>query len=80
MHADASADQALDELVAQSQPDQVRRQAIFWLGNARGQHGFEIVSRVVREDPSDKIREHAIFALTQNKEPAGARSGRQRGA
>jgi hypothetical protein len=69
MHADASADPALDELVAQSQPDQVRRQAIFWLGNARGQHGFETISRVVREDPSDKIREHAIFALTQSKEP-----------
>ena len=69
MHADPAADQALEELVAQSQPEQVRRQAIFWLGNARGQRGFEIVSRVVREDPSDKIREHAIFALTQNKDP-----------
>lgn len=69
MHADASADPALDELVAQSQPDQARRQAIFWLGSARGHHGFETISRVVREDPSDKIREHAIFALTESKEP-----------
>src|SRR5580693_45406 len=69
MHADPSADHALEELEAQSQPDQVRRQAIFWLGNARGQRGFEIVSRVVREDPSGKIREHAVFALTQNKDP-----------
>ena len=69
MHADPAADTALEELVASTQPDQVRRQAVFWLGNARGQRGFEIVSRVVREDPSDKIREHAIFALTQSKEP-----------
>jgi hypothetical protein len=69
MHADAAADPALEELTSQNQPEQVRRQAIFWLGNARGQRGFEIVSRVVREDPSDKIREHAIFALTQNKDP-----------
>jgi HEAT repeat protein len=69
MHADRGADQALEELVAAGQPHQVRRQAIFWLGNARAQRGFEIVSRVVREDPSDKIREHAVFALTQNKEP-----------
>jgi hypothetical protein len=69
MHADPSADQALEELVAASQPEQVRRQAVFWLGNARGQRGFEIVSRIVREDPSDKIREHAVFALTQNKAP-----------
>jgi hypothetical protein len=71
MHADPSADQALEELVKSSQPEQVRRQAIFWLGNSRGQRGFEIVSRVVREDPSDKIREHAVFALTQNKDPRG---------
>jgi hypothetical protein len=69
LHADPAADAALEELVAPSQPEQVRRQAIFWLGNARGQRGFEVVSRVVREDPSDKIREHAIFALTQNKDP-----------
>ncbi len=69
LHAEASADQALEELAGPAQPDQVRSQAIFWLGNARGKRGFEIVSRILREDPSDKIREHAIFALTQSKEP-----------
>ena len=69
LHADPAADPALEELEGSSHPDQVRRQAIFWLGNARGQRGFEVVSRVVREDPSDKIREHAVFALTQNKDP-----------
>ncbi|HLK20279.1 MAG TPA: HEAT repeat domain-containing protein [Bryobacteraceae bacterium] len=71
MHADPSADQALEELVKTSQPEKIRRQAIFWLGNARGQRGYEIVSRVVREDPNDKIREHAVFALTENKDPRG---------
>jgi hypothetical protein len=69
MHADPAADQALEELLAPSQPEEVRRQAVFWLGNARGRRGFEAVSRIVREDPSDKLREHAIFALTQSKDP-----------
>ena len=69
MHADPAADQALEDLLAPSQPEQVRRQAVFWLGNARGRRGFEVVSRIVREDPSDKLREHAIFALTQSKDP-----------
>ena len=69
MHADPAADPALEELLATNQPEQVRRQAVFWLGNARGQRGFEIVSRIVREDPSDKIREHAVFAMTQSKQP-----------
>ena len=69
LHADPAADQALEELAAPNQPEKLRRQAIFWLGNSRGRRGFEVVSRIVREDPSDKIREHAVFALTQSKEP-----------
>ncbi len=69
LHADPAADRALEELAAPSQPEKIRRQAIFWLGNSRGQRGFEVLTRIVREDPSDKIREHAIFALTQSKEP-----------
>jgi HEAT repeats len=72
MHADPAADAALEEMLAPIHPDQVRRQAIFWLGNARGQRGFQLVSKIVREDPSDKIREHAVFALTQNKDPQAA--------
>jgi HEAT repeats len=68
MHADPAADQALEDLLAPNQPEQVRRQAVFWLGNARGRRGFEVVSRIVREDPSDKLREHAVFALTQSKD------------
>ena len=69
LHADPAADQALEQLAGPAESDQVRRQAIFWLGNARGQRGFEVVSRILREDPNDKIREHAIFALTQSQEP-----------
>jgi len=69
LHADPAADQALEQLTAASSPESVRRDAAFWLGNARGRRGFEILSRMLRDDPSDKVREHAIFALTQSKEP-----------
>ena len=69
LHGDPAADEALEELVAPGQPDKLRRQAVFWLGNARGRRGFEIVSRIVKEDPSDKMREHAVFPLTESKEP-----------
>ena len=69
LHADPAADQALEQLVAPSSPDSVRRDVAFWLGSARGQRGFEILSRMLREDPSDKVREQVIFALTQSKEP-----------
>jgi hypothetical protein len=69
LHADPAADRALEDLVAPNEAEPIRRQAASWLGTARGKRGFEILSRVVRDDPSDKIREHAVFALTQSKEP-----------
>lgn len=69
MHADPSADQALEQLTATSSPESIRRDAAFWLGSARGKPGFEILTRMLREDPSDKVREQVIFALTQSKEP-----------
>jgi len=69
MHADPSADQALEQLTAPSSSESIRRDAAFWLGSARGKPGFEILTRMLREDPSDKVREQVIFALTQSKEP-----------
>lgn len=69
LHRDPAADLALDRLIAPSRLETTRRQAAFWLGNARGRRGYESLARLVREDPSDKVREHVVFALTQSKEP-----------
>ena len=38
------------------------------MGAARGRRGYESLLRILHEDPSDKVREHAVFALTQSKE------------
>lgn len=69
MHRDPAADAALDRFTAASQPEEIRREAVFWLGNARGRHGFESLERILKNDPSDRVRERAVFALTQSKEP-----------
>lgn len=69
LHADPAADQALEQLTAPPSPEQVRRDAAFWLGSARGRRGYEILSRMLREDASERVREQVIFALTQSKEP-----------
>jgi hypothetical protein len=71
LHADALADAELEQLSASGSPESLRRQAVFWMGAARGRRGYENLSRIVREDPSDKLREHAVFALTESKD-AGA--------
>ena len=69
LHEDQAADRAMNEFIAPARPDAVREKAIFWLGAARGKRGYEVLRRVVREDPSDKIREKAVFALSINKTP-----------
>jgi hypothetical protein len=69
MHRDPAADAALDRLSAATRTEETRRQAAFWMGNARGRHGYQSLQRILRDDPSDHVREHAVFALTQSKEP-----------
>jgi HEAT repeats len=66
---DPSADAALDRLSAPSQPEATRQQAVFWLGTARGRHGYESLLRILQNDPSDRVRERAVFALSENKDP-----------
>ena len=68
-HADPSADAALERFVAPDRPLELRKQAAFWMGNARGARGYETLRRLVKDDADSRLREHAIFALTQSREP-----------
>ena len=69
LHADPTADTTLEKFVDAKRPEEVRKNTAFWLGNLRGEKGYEILHRMVREDPSDKIREHCTFALHLSKVP-----------
>jgi HEAT repeats len=69
MHADASADAALDRFAAAGQPQSLRLRALAWLGSVRGRHGFEVLKNAIASDPDERIREHAIVALGSNKDP-----------
>jgi len=73
-HKDPAADRELERFVAPGQPDSLRERTSFWLGNARGRRGYEILSRLVREDSSERVREQAVFALAQSKEPEAVRA------
>ncbi len=65
---DPAADAALDRFVASEQPEHLRKQAAFWMGQARGAKGLATLSRLVHTDPSPGFREHVVFALTQTHE------------
>ncbi len=68
-HADPAADRLLEEFVAPGRPEKQRERTAFWLGAARGRPGYEILKRLVREDPSDRVRDKAVFALSVSKQP-----------
>ena len=68
LHRDASADAALDRLSNPSESEETRKQAAFWLGSARGRHGYESLLKILVGDPSEAVREHAVFALTRSPE------------
>jgi HEAT repeats len=67
--ADPSADCALDGFIAPTQPEHLRQNVSFWLGEARGRHGFETLRRLLKSDSDDRFREHAIFGLNVSREP-----------
>jgi hypothetical protein len=71
LHADPAADAALEQLMAPQQPLESRKQAAFWLGVARGEHGYQILKTAAEQDASADFRRQAAFALSQSQ-AAGA--------
>jgi len=71
LHADGSADQALESFVKADQREGLRRQTAFWMGAARGKAGFVALQQMAKTDPSSDVRAHVTFALSVSHE-AGA--------
>lgn len=68
-HAGPPADDVLERLVRPDRPDWLRKQAAFWLGQARGERGYQVLARMMREDASPDVRSHVTFALSQSDVP-----------
>ena len=65
MHADPAAETALEELVAASQPEEVRRQAIVGLAQSKNPQALNVVVGVAHNDKSPRVRGQALFWLAQ---------------
>ena len=68
LHADSSADRAFQSFVKPDQPEGLRRQAAFWLGEARGKSGLLALQQIAKNDPSSDVRAHVTFALSVSHE------------
>ena len=55
----------LIQLARNHKDSDVRRQAIFWLGQKAGDKAAGELRRAVDEDPDDDVRQHAVFAISQ---------------
>jgi HEAT repeat protein len=69
LHADESANRAMESFVKPDQRDELRRQAAFWFGAARGKEGLNTLQRMAKNDPSSDVRAHVAFALSVSHEP-----------
>lgn len=69
LHDDTRVDGVLTSFTDPSQPLNLRKDAAFWLGNARGRAGFESLRRLAQTDGDMRFRRHVLFALTQSREP-----------
>ncbi len=70
LHNGPQAQAALESFTVPAQPEELRKQAAFWLGVARGKEGFTALQRMAKNDPSSEVRGHVAFALSVSKEPA----------
>ncbi len=69
LHEDPAADEALERYAAPPSPEPLRKQAVFWLGNARGRRGYDALRALARKEESEDLRRHLTFALSQCKVP-----------
>lgn len=69
LHDDPAADAVVERFAAPDQPVNIRKQAIFWLGNARASRGYEVLRRLAQSEPDEELRQHIPFALSQSKAP-----------
>jgi len=70
LHNAASADRALESFVAPSRPEWLRSDTAFWLGSTRGDAGVRLLTRMLAQDPSDKVREKVTFGLSVSSVPS----------
>ncbi len=69
LQAAPEAETALESFTAPTYPEELRKNAAFWLGAARGKEGVVALQKMAHTEPSSEIRAHVAFALFVSKEP-----------
>ncbi|HTS29798.1 MAG TPA: HEAT repeat domain-containing protein [Bryobacteraceae bacterium] len=68
-HADPAAEQALERFLDPNQPETLRLRAVSAIGNTRGRRGYDLLKKLIANDPDERVRERAISSLSSSREP-----------
>ncbi len=66
LHAGSAAEDALAAIATDPGAGERRKDAVFWLGHARGEAGVRRIEPMLLGDPDPEVREHAAFAVSQS--------------
>ena len=55
----------LIRLARHDRSEDVRKHALFWLGQRAGEKAAGELQRAIDEDPDDDVKQHAVFAISQ---------------
>jgi HEAT repeat protein len=69
---DASAGTILLDVIGRDPSPEVRREAVFWLSQVKGERTVTILDSVLRATPDRELQERAVFALSQHESPRAA--------
>lgn len=69
LHAGPAADRELTRLANSGSRGSMREEAVFWLGEARGEAGLEALDRLLEVEEDRDIKTHIAFALTLSSAP-----------
>jgi hypothetical protein len=72
LHRSPAAGQRLYSLAKDTKSD-LSTEAIFWLGDSRGEQGFKLLKQLLAELPKGDTRREINFALAQNNTPQAAK-------
>jgi HEAT repeat protein len=69
LHGDESATPVLERIARGDADEDLREQAVFWLGAVRGRRGYEVVRDITRNTSEPRrVREKGVFAMMQSHE------------
>ncbi|MEN6560238.1 MAG: HEAT repeat domain-containing protein [Acidobacteriota bacterium] len=60
----------LEKILAGNDPDDLRKDAAFWIGEQDDDAGLKLLARTARADRSEEVREGAVFGISQIDRPA----------